>query len=214
MDEQDVLIRFLTGKMESKDFHAAVISSAALQERIAALVPQEAVHNREHPFWKNISYSGLETDGFDAWKHLCRLCDFDGSLGDSLNVFGSLKAMFKYYAPDLPYTTFYHDAYGLYLDAAQDCFDGPEVEHITESVIRNALPVMPKTKRIQTAKQQMKEAFHVTDRARPRWIQGPEWPMGQKSPMKFIEQRRKKEEVHYLFQDADSAETRTIIQYY
>ena len=191
MDEQDVLIQFLTGKMESKDFIAAVISSAALQDRIAALVPQEAVHNKEHPFWQNISYSGLESDGFDAWKHLCRLCVFDGSLGDSLNVFGSLKAMFKYYAPDLPYTTFYHDAYGLYLDAAQDCFDGPEVEHITEAVIRNALPVMPKTKRIQTAKQQMKEVFHVTDRARPRWIQGPEWPMGQKSPMKSPLSRQK-----------------------
>lgn len=214
MNERNTLIRFLTGEMTSRDFIAALRSDAALRDWIAALVPGEAAYNPAHPFWKNISYSGLETDGFDAWKHLCRLCVFDGSIPDSLNVFGSLKAMFKYYDPALPYTTFYHDAYNLYLDAAQDCFDGPEVEHITMAIIENALPIQPKTKRIQTAKQQVKDAFHVTDRTRPRWIQGPEWPMGQASPMKFLKQKRQGEQVLYLFQDVDDGSTRTVTQFY
>ena len=38
--------------------------------------------------------------------------------------------------------------------------------------------------------------------------------MGANSPMKFVEQKRHKEQVEYLFIDIDTEEERTVIQYY
>ena len=78
----------------------------------------------------------------------------------------------------------------------------------------DALPLKYKKQRIQQAKRDIEEQFHVVDKKRPRWIQGPEWPMGTHSPMMFISQKRSGEVVRYTFKDVDTDEIRVVEEYY
>lgn len=129
-------------------------------------------------------------------KHIQKICRFDGSIGDNLNLFGSIQCVYCALNPSFRYTTKYEDAFDLYLESVQDCFDGPDVSQVTESIIRNALDISTKAGRRKRAKAEIKEYFHA-DGKRPRWIQGPEWPMGKYSPMKF-EKQIKTAKVHYM----------------
>lgn len=60
----------------------------------------------------------------------------------------------------------------------------------------------------------LNELFHIEDKKYPHWVQEPEWPMGEKSPMKFIGQERTGERVRFTFRDADTDEERVIEQLY
>jgi hypothetical protein len=74
--------------------------------------------------------------------------------------------------------------------------------------------ITPKTKRIKETKAKLAELFHVTDRKRPYWIQGAEWPAGKNSPMKYLNKKKISDGMVYVFSDVDTGEVREIIQYY
>ncbi|MBP5294665.1 MAG: hypothetical protein J6Y95_02970, partial [Lachnospiraceae bacterium] len=104
--------------------------------------------------------------------------------------------------------------YDLYMNAIGECYEGSEVKDLIEQIVHNCISIQPKTKRIKETRQQISQLFHTTDGKRPNWIQGPDWPMGKNSPMKYIERKRKGERVDYYFEDVDTGEKRLIIQYY
>lgn len=204
----------LTGKMEMSDFIVQLKSDPDLQSAIRNLVPNEAVHNENHPLWKQFSFEAFQDSNYDFLRFLCKPCKFDGTMGDNLNIWGPICRAYRCDHPELPYTDKYSQAYDLYLDVIRDCFDGPEVQQLTEEIVLSSLNIRPKSKRLQTAKKEVEIQFHITDRKRPRWIQGAEWPMGKTSPMKFISQKSKGESVQYLFEDTDTGDRRIVEQFY
>ena len=111
-------------------------------------------------------------------------------------------------------TTYYEDNLFFYLELERDCFGGPEVMSLVKTVARNAVHIRPKSARRKLASSQINELFHVHDNKKPRWVQGPMWPMGSVSPMEFISQKREKEFVLYTFQDVDSGQKKIIKQYF
>lgn len=82
------------------------------------------------------------------------------------------------------------------------------------SIITEALQEKTKTAQKKKARELIVQAFHVEGRNRPYWIQGADWPMGTKSPMKYLSRIRRGEKVTYLFQDVDTQQMREIVQYY
>ena len=204
----------LTGQIEMSDFIAQLKSDSNLQSAIRNLVPYEAAHSENHPLWKRISFESFQNSNYDFLHFLCKLCQFDGTIGDNLNVWSPIYRVYSYYHPELPYTDKYKQTYSLYLDVIRDCFDGPDVEQMVEKIVLNAMKVAPKSKRLQNAKKEVENQFHITDRKRPRWIQGAEWPMGANSPMKFISQKSRGESVQYLFEDVDTGDGKIIEQFY
>lgn len=206
--------QMLTGQTEMKDFLEQLQFDSKLQDMIRKLVPKEAVGNPNHEYWKYVSYEVLKSDYFDYYRLLLRIGRFDGSIGDCLSLFSSLDRGSRYYHPDLPVTNKYEEAYDLYLDVIHNCFEGPEVLLVVEQIINDAILIKPKGKRLKEAKTKMKEQFHVTDKQRPRWIQGPEWPMGVDSPMQYTGQKRIPEGVAYSFVDVTNGNTRIVTQYY
>lgn len=206
--------QMLTGQMEMSEFITQLKSDPTLQSEVRNLISHEAAHNESHPLWKRISFEAFQNSNYDFLQLLCRLSRFDGTIGENLNIWGTIHIVYSYYHPELPYTGKYKETYGLYLDAIRDCFDGPEVEQVVEKIILNAMEITPKSKRLQNAKKEVENQFHITDRKRPRWIQGAEWPMGEKSPMKFIMQKRKGELVQYFFEDTDTGANRIVEQFY
>lgn len=210
----NVIEQMLTGQMEMSEFVAQLKSDPALQNEVRNLVPQEAIHNERHPLWKRISFESFQNNGSDFLRFVCWGCKFNGKIGDNLNIWGIIQRVYSYDHPDLSYTTKYKEALDLYLDVIRDCFEGSEVEHVVEKIIMDALPIKYKGKRIRQAKMEVEKQFHVVDKKRPRWIQGAEWPMGEKSPMRFIMQKRKGELVQYFFEDADTGVSRIVEQFY
>ena len=205
---------FLCGEMDAGVFRGLLKSSKDLQSEVNALLPEEAVNDRQHELWRCFSYDALKIVRFDLYAHICEICRLNGRIDDDLNLFGILKAFFRYRHPDFPFTTRYKDAFAFYLDVIQDCFDGPEVEAIVEQLTEKYLPVKPKSKRLKEAKEERNAIFHVEGSIRPHWIQGPEWPMGARSPMKYIKTKHKGETVRYFFQDVDTGEERIVEEYY
>ena len=83
-----------------------------------------------------------------------------------------------------------------------------------ENIIAESLQIKPKSKRIRHARTQIQVCFHVENNKRPRWIQGPEWPMGSHTPMVFVGQKKKEEIEQYTFIDADTGVIKFVEQYY
>ena len=191
-------------------------ASFNLQDELNSIIPQEAKYNQEHPLWKRIAYSFLLEYGFDLYKAIIDRHKFDDSIADNLNIFGSIQRIYTYTNPDFAFTTKYHDELNLYLDVVKDIYDGYEVNHLVESIIKSVLiHTAKKGERKRIAREQIVDLFHVDNmKVYPRWIQGAEWPMGANSPMQFVKQKRYKEQVEYLFMDVDTKEERTVIQYY
>lgn len=204
----------LTGKMEMRDFIELLQSNSRVQQDVRNLIPAEAVNNEAHPIWKFIAFPTLARYDFDLYLLIVKMFKFDNSIPDNLNIWGTLKATYRYLKPELELTTKYSDAFDVYLTAVMDCFDGPEVESLVLQIIEKACIHKTKKKRIEQAKNEIRALFHVVDNNRPRWIQGPEWPMGKHSPMKYISKKRKGEVVLYTFQDVDTAEIRVVEQFY
>lgn len=204
---------FIEGVLDIKPFVEQMRIDPELQACIRALIPSEAQNNPEHDYWKRYSYYALKQFDFDVYELIMHRNKFDGSMGDNLNLFSEIATPYCFFHPEIIGTTKYADLFDFYLDVISDCYDGLEVRHITERIIQETLEIPVKTTRIKKAKEQIKHVFHVTGNQRPYWHQGPEWPMGKCSPMKYVSRKRKKDSVIYLFEDVDTKETRTVVQY-
>lgn len=204
----------LTGKMEMQDFIELLQSDSRIQQDVRNLIPTDAVNNESHPIWKFIAFPTLARYDFDLYLWIVKMFKFDNSIPDNLNIWGTLEATYRYLKPELKLTTKYTDAFDVYLTAVMDCFDGPEVEPLVLQIIEKACIHTTKKKRIEQAKNEIRALFHVVDNNRPRWIQGPEWPMGKHSPMQYVSKKRRGEVVLYSFQDVDTAEIRIVEQFY
>lgn len=209
-----IIKQMLSGEIEMSSFTSQLSTNIELQNYISNLVPDEAKFCPAHQLWKNIGYSALINYNFDLYRFLLAIAKFDGSIGDNLDIFGIIKAVYSFLHPECECTKKYHEAHILYLNVTKDSFEGPEVQHITEQIIYRALEYKTKKQRLQYCKAEMAIAFHVTDNHYPRWIQGPEWPMGINSPMVYVSKKRKGEEVYFIFKDYDTAEERVITQFY
>lgn len=211
----------LTGNIDMEQFLKKLQDDPELQEYIRRLVPEEAKEDPSHVFWKSVSYPSVKRDHFDYYRFIFRMANSDlwASHPDIriwkyLNIFSLLKKAYLYYYPDIVCTRRYEDVFDVYLDAVGDCFEGPEVCALVEQIILDAMQLSAKTKRVKQARTVLRDVFHIEGSKRPRWIQGPEWPIGSRSPMQFTGQKKAGETVDYTFQDVDTGDIRTIRQYY
>ena len=211
-----VLEQMLSGQIEISEYLYLLTSDFNLQDELNSIIPRDAINNKEHPLWKRIAYSFLLEYNFDLYKGIIDRNKFDDSIEDNLNIWGTIHAIYSYEHPDLPYTTKYYDECNLYLEVVKDIYDGYEVHHLVESIIKSALiRTTKKGERKLIAREKIVDAFHIDNtKIFPRWIQGAEWPMGVNSPMKFLKQKHHKEHVEYVFADVDTEAERTVIQYY
>lgn len=209
------LTQFLEGKISVQDFSKALQNDPALQSEVRNIIPAEARMNSAHPYWEKRSFDALRSYGFDCLNLLQDICHFDGTLGDDLNVYGTLRNYYSFEHPNLAYTDEYTSRYRLYLDAIGEYLEGPEVIPLISKLVREAYDAAStKTARRKLAREKLLSAFHIEGRKYPRWIQGAEWPCGVDSPMRFLRQKRQGERTIYYFEDVKTGSIREIEQYY
>lgn len=207
---------FLLGKCDPSTFMQLYMNSDEMYEFIQNLIPKEAVNNPEHEYWKKcILRGGLECYNFDVRNLLYSHCGFGESEYDQIEIFETIRKLYLWVNPKQKCTNLYYDRIDFYLDLEADCFGGPEVSHIVKAVANEFLDVRPKAVRKKEAKEKMDSLFHIQGKNKPRWIHGPEWPMGTCSPMAFVSQKRIDNScVSYEFADVNTGTTRIIRQYY
>ena len=204
----------LTGKMRMIDFLQLLKNNEELRQYIRTLIPDYAKNVKEHPFWNGEFYTLIKHSNYDLLKYIEGVCKLNGSASDNYKIWSIFYSVYKYEHPNLDYTNKYSEEFDFYLLAIGESYEGEEVEHIIEKIINDTANISPKTKRIKAATEGLKEAFHIEGQKRPRWIQGAEWPCGVDSPMQFVGQKSKGEEVTYTFKDVTTGELREIVQYY
>lgn len=213
-NKMSAIEKMLIGEMEMQEFVRLMESDKALREEIRGLITDEMKNTPGHPIWKECSYEKMKINDFDIVSVLNSYPKINGTLGNNLNVFGIFKRIYGFIHPELQFTTRYNDEYSLYLNAIGDSYEGEEVVKYIEKIIKDNINTMPKSKRLKETKQQIREMFHVTDNKRPRWIQGAEWPAGKNSPMKYLYRKSIPDGAEYFFQDVDTNEIKSVVQYY
>lgn len=210
----ELIEKVLSGDLDVLQFLEMLNDSPELQSSVRDLLPQEAKNNPSHSFWKIVPYESLRQNHFDYYNFLFWAVNFDRKFGATLTIFNRLKKAYILNHSDVQCTKKYSEMFELYLDVVKDCFDGYEVHHVVERIIIDTMSITPKSKRVKVARMAVYTSFHVENNKRPRWIQGPEWPMGKNSPMLFSVQRQCGEFVEFVFHDVDTNEQRIIKQYY
>ena len=212
----NALEEMLTGRMDMRNFLKLLKNDDELKLYIKTLIPDYVKNIKEHPFWEKLSYpyTVLKRMDYDLMQYIEKEFKMNGSIPDNLRIWSLLYRVYKFEHPNLTYTNRYEDECHFYLLAVGDSYEGEEVDHVIEKIINDTVNISPKTKRVKAAKEKLREAFHIEGQKRPRWIQGAEWPCGIDSPMQFVGQKTKGEEVTYTFKDVTTGEIREIVQYY
>ena len=91
---------------------------------------------------------------------------------------------------------------------------GTEVDSLIDEILSKKDDGISTSKFVNMAKQELRALFHLAPRKYPHWIQEPEWPMGEQSPMEFCSQKREGERICFEFRDVDTLETRIVEQFY
>ena len=204
----------LSGRVSMDIFLKELENDQELQGYIRNFVPKEAKGDCTHHFWKIVPYQSLQRNDFDYYKYLFWAQHSKVKYAKHLNIFSRLQTVYQYYYPEVQCTNRYEKVFDIYLDAIKDCFDGPEVQELVERIIADSMQLSSKAKRTKQAQMNINSYFHVEKNKRPRWVQGPEWPMGNNSPMAFVAQKRFSEAVLFEFRDVDTGETRVVKQFY
>ncbi len=215
-----IVLDYVTGKVSSDSFKQAWYEHPEIGEWLDQLIDLKST---PLPEWATAPYSYVR---MSIHKH------FDGSVLKFITAseeteqygtpkwldigwhFTTIAAIIVIAFPDIRPTTYYDEERTFYMNAIGDYIGGPEVEDCIYAVMQSFPRSLGKTKRLKEAKAALKMLFHIEGTKFPRWVQEPEWPMGTKSPMLFISQKRKGECVQFFFRDIDTDETRIVEQYY
>ena len=214
------VIDFLTGEMPYEEFIECWDMDDLLLEWIDANTDMSVLK----PEWENLPYAYVRTvinkhfgGSFKAWEEYDRNCKkrWVPACLERSAKFNAIAGVVLTIYPELKLTAKYEDEAKFYHSAVSDRFGGSEVEAEIEAIVMRAYNEKGSmTGKRKFAKQLLNELFHIEGKKYPRWVQEPEWPMGDISPMKFIGQERTGELVRFTFCDADTGEERVIEQLY
>lgn len=206
------IIDFVSGKLTYDEFEIMFSLDDTIWELAQSLLTPEIMNDSSHPFWTRSNRSRLEANNYSV-RSACLSFGYD--LGGKVIAHSMLGELVSYQYPDVVLreppefsTTDLRDKLSM------DYLGGEEVDGVIEEVLEKKTEDISVTKFISAAKQELRELFHITPRKYPKWVQEPEWPMGQVSPMMFMRQRKDGELVEFVFQDADTGEERIVTQYY
>ncbi len=232
-----IVFDYLSGLISGQDFIVEARANPDIPNWLQQLIPDGAdtidkpyipyriengceIYQRassSHPFWTQV-YCGtclnILQDKILFHEYFAKTRDFC-TAGGRLDAYEFLFSFVRTRFPSIERSNRFDKELGFYLDVCRDYFGGDEVEEYLDNLIYEVYcgPGTLSKKRAH-AKELIREAFHVVGNTFPRWIQAPEWPMGQNTPMLFLKRKRNGELVQFIFQDVDTGEIRVIEQMY
>ena len=92
--------KMLTGEIPMKEFVRLLISEQQVQSELNNLIPEEAKWDEDHPLWKHVAFSFLLEYDFDLHRGIMARRLLDDSMGDNLNIWGTIHRIYEYINPD------------------------------------------------------------------------------------------------------------------
>lgn len=129
-------------------------------------------------------------------------------------LFNSIAGVVVVAFPTLKLSTEYEKGKNFYYAVVSNTFGGDEVSNFIDSVVNSYVNIHPVSVAKASAKKALRESFHIIGKNFPRWVQEPEWPMGDETPMQFVSQSRIGDKVEFLFEDYNSKKEKKIVQFY
>lgn len=203
---------FVSGKLTYSQFEEMFTADPSIWDTAQTLLTPEIMNDSNHPFWSKSNRMRLESNNYSV-QYACLSFGYD-TVGRVI-THRLLGELLSYQYPDVilrdPPDVSVSD---LREKLGMDYLGGVEVDNLIDEILNGKDGNTTVTKFINTAKQKLRILFHLIPRKYPRWIQEPEWPMGEKSPMEYIAQQRCGEMVEFIFQDVDTGEQRIVKQFY
>jgi len=162
--ELGILVDFVEGRTDGLE----------LDGQLAQEEMQTLLATFENPKYRNTS------------NHCRRLAKQDRtSIGGLLNSQGIVEDFLRKAEVNFTPTTEYRDLFDLILDSQPDYLDAPE-----DFIVKNVLPkdtTLSKSAKKKAMKEAFKEHFRSVKKP-PKWIQEPDWPIVDGTPLVFIGQ--------------------------
>ena len=205
-------VDFVEGKLTYDEFECLFLQYPEIWDRVQELLTDALLDAPEHPFWTKSNRSRMEASGYSVRS---------AALAFGWDEYG--KRVAHQMIGDLVENTFpeirrrnppEQSLDDLLEKLGMDYLGGEEVEALVADILSGGQDITPAKERNRLLKEQLREAFHLKPRKVPRWAQSAQWPMGQRSPMAFVDQKREGERNQYVFRDADTGEIKVIEQFY
>ena len=198
---------FVQGKLSYDEFQVEFVLHPEIWAWVQQLVPKN-IADINCPFralYHNMQ--GFETNNFNVRATIMTF-GYDDIYGRSI-AHSLISALVKYHYPEIVSRKPPEQSSDDVLEAiGLDYIGGVEVDDIVKNIIW-AYQKDGKT----AIKRALKDAFHISSRKHPTWVQEPEWPAINGKPMKFISQKNDGDKFMFEFQEPDANQIRIIVQY-
>lgn len=243
MNAQETIASFLRGELDIISFRKLYDENPEINDFLQGIVEEKK--RTGEPFKKyriRISDIDMESDDNVSWlvrpqeypgvRYGCspydsvrKLLTFEeyprthdvNTAKGAVEFHNEVYALYYQVDQTIPYNYRYMDAYSFVLDAVPEYVCGGESEKYIATHILPLYPdTMKKTARIKAIKAAIKEAFR-SDKGRPQWIQGGEWPLGKDGkPAVYTGSKSLHggEAKHYYFRDESDGSIITVEQFY
>lgn len=198
---------FVQGKLSYDEFETEFTLHPEIWTWIQQLVPENIDDSSclFRSYYGNML--GFETNNYKV-KATIMSFGYDDSYGRSV-AFALISALVKFHYPDIVcQCPPEQGCYDMLEDLGLDYLGGSDVDEIIREIVS-----LHRSSGKKELKKALKEAFFISPRKIPHWVQEPEWPACDGVPMKFISEHNLGDKFTYEFQDRDSKEIKTIVQY-
>ncbi len=192
------LIEFVEGRMSFKEFQQNYETNKDYYKLLEDVKP-----NDDFQYQKNKSIN--QCLKFYKWST---------ALGKNV-VHSYIVRYLKYYNFEIQPTEEYLDKF-KFISEIQPSYVDIEDEEFLNKIIEETPKEISKTNQKKWLKDRIRSIFRY-DSKPPRWIQDPEWPIVNGTPLVFKGQTKEKkddERVYYYFYNPDTKEEKVIIQFY
>lgn len=192
------LIEFAEGRMTFKEFQQNYETNKDYSKLLEDVKP-----NDDFQYQKNKSIN--QCLKFYKWST---------ALGKSV-VHSYIVRYLKYYNFEIQPTEEYLDKF-KFISEIQPSYVDIEDEEFLNKIIEETPKEISKTNQKKWLKDRIRSIFRY-DSKPPRWIQDPEWPIVNGTPLVFKGQTKEEkddERVYYYFYNPDTKEEKVIIQFY
>lgn len=215
MNYKQKVIDYLEGKLEYEAFQKMLDTDPGLTEWLQSIAPEGMTCNTVPDKEKNYETNEVPYDIHLVLKTVLYYSP-KGSIGYKLDLQDYIKHLISAAFPDhqVVLDPKPREVNRLMLDACPEYIGGKEVTDsgILERILAETSEDWSKTKKIKYIRDRIKEEFHIEGKAHPNWIQGPEWPVYNGRPMKYVKTivKSKYEWYEHHFIDPETGEERIV----
>ena len=227
MDIKQFVFDFIAGNVHPKEFIKTLEQHPEIYDWLQSIVPDglTCYENRmvldrfgeEEPVSIEIPYD-IKVVMIDLLNDLS-----NDRWGTYLNIHSEISELLEAAFPneDIEVSEEIEETFNFILTTIPEYIGGKEVASIIDDIIDSVPQHLSQTARAKLCKEKLREQFHIEQGKYPKWIQHPEWPVGEDGvPMKFISQKAKKGKAYqtmlhteFLFEDVKTGEQRIIEQF-